>query len=83
MKTPLLSRGFAALGIVMVVATITLVGFVAFRFLDAQDNTEVATDTSSNVAVIESTRDIDTVTDDLDSAQLDSIDADLDKAFSF
>lgn len=79
-------HGFAVFGLVMVVATITLVGFVAFRFLDAQDNTEVATNRPaqvSQVATIESEQDIDTVTTELDSTELDSIDADLDKAFAF
>lgn len=79
------SRGFPALGFVMVVATITLVGFVAFRFLDAQDNTEVATPqpTSSQVANIENTKDVDEVTKVLDSAELDSLDAELDEQFAF
>lgn len=86
MIKPLLQQGFAAFGIVMVVATITLVGFVAFRFLDAQDNTEIASDqpsTASKVATIESEQDIDTVTAELDSAELDSIDANLDQEFAF
>ena len=79
-------QGFAVFGLVMVVATITLVGFVAFRFLDAQDNTEVASDQPikvSQVVTIESEKDVDTVSTELDSAELDSIDADLDAEFSF
>lgn len=79
-------QGFAIFGLVMVVATITLVGFVAFRFLDAQDNTEIADNRpaqASSVAAIESEQDIDSVTAELDSTELDSIDADLDAEFSF
>lgn len=79
-------QGFAALGIVMVVATVTLVGFVAFRFLDAQDNTEVAqknASETSQVASIKSTKDVDTVTAELDTTELDSLDAELDAEFAF
>lgn len=79
-------HGFAVFGLVMVVATITLVGFVAFRFLDAQDNTEVASDqpaTVSQVVTIESAQDIETVTAELDSSELEAIDAGLDAEFSF
>lgn len=84
--SPRLQHGFAVFGLVMVVATITLVGFVAFRFLDAQDNTEVASDQPakvSQVVTIESEQDIDTVTAELDSTELDAIDAGLDAEFSF
>lgn len=86
MSKSYLQQGFAALGIVMVVATVTLVGFVAFRFLDAQDNTEVANDNStqsSQVASIKSTADVDTVTKELDTAELDNLDAALDAEFAF
>lgn len=86
MKRHSRQQGFAIFGLVMVVATITLVGFVAFRFLDAQDNTQVATDTpaqTSQIATIETEKDIDQVTADLDSSELDGIDADLDQAFAF
>lgn len=81
-----LQKGFAIFGLVMVVATITLVGFVAFRFLDAQNNTEVAVSQptpASSVATIESEQDIDTVTAELDSIELESIDAGLNEEFSF
>lgn len=79
-------NGFAAFGVVMVVATITLIGFVAFRFLAAQDNSEVATtDTAyvSQVANIETIKDVETVTSELDTAELDSLDADLNSEFDF
>jgi hypothetical protein len=79
------SKGFSALGFVMVVATITLVGFVAFRFLDAQDNTEVAMPepATSQVANLETAEDVDEVTQILESAELDSLDAELDEQFAF
>lgn len=83
---PLFQHGFAIFGLVMVVATITLIGFVAFRFLDAQNNTEIAsngTNQTSQIATIQSEADISTVTQELDSAELDGIDAGLDQEFSF
>jgi len=85
-KRPL-QHGFAMLGIVMVVATITVVGVVAFRFLDATDNTEVATQTTQpeavQVAAIETPEDVEKVTNELDAAELDSLDAELDAEFDF
>lgn len=79
------SNGFAAFGLVMVVATITLIGLVAFRFLNAQDNTQVATAQASTtkVATLNSSKDIDTVTESLDTADIDSLDADLSAEFDF
>lgn len=82
-------KSFAWLGIVMVVATITLVGAVAFRFLDAQDNTQVAqTDTSkesSQVATLETVQDVETVTQELDQldSELNQLDSELDAEFAF
>lgn len=76
-------------GFVMVLATITLIGFAAFRFLDAQDNTEVATTetqpTTSQVATIETTEDVETVTHELENldAELDGLDSELDAEFAF
>ena len=71
----------------MVVASITLMGLVAFRFLDAQDNTEIADTTSTSqqrIAAIQETADIDTTIKLLDSEELDStLDADLDAELDF
>lgn len=85
MSASRLQNGFAKLGVVMVTATITLVGFVAFRFLEAQDNTQVATtpQTTSQIASIESVKDVETVTEELDTTEVDSLDAELDAEFSF
>lgn len=85
MTTSRLQNGFAKLGVVMVTATITLVGFVAFRFLEAQDNTQVATtpQPTSQVASIKSVKDVETVTKELDTTEVDSLDAELDAEFSF
>ena len=86
MKNAFAQKGFALLSLVMVVATVTLVGFVAFRFLDAQDNTQIADDsshTTTQVAAVNNADDVETVSKQLDSAELDSLDADLDKEFSF
>lgn len=85
MSASCLQSGFAKLGVVMVTATITLVGFVAFRFLQAQDNTEVATtnQSTSQVASIKSVQDVETVTEELDTTELDSLDAELDDEFTF
>ncbi len=91
MKLPSLHRRRPLLGLVMVVATITVVGFVAFRFLDAQDNTQVADTTSqtapaeTQVASVENVEDVETVTDELDQAdaELNAIDAELDTQFAF
>ena len=79
-------RGFALFGIVMVVATITLVGLVAFQFLEAQDNTQVATSErpkTVKVTDIETTDDIDAVTEQLDTTELDALDAELSAQFDF
>lgn len=88
MRKSLFQKGFAAFGIVMVVATITLVGVVAFRFLAAQDNTHIAkipTPESSTVASVETVEDVETVTAELDqaTAELDNLDAELDAEFAF
>lgn len=86
-----LQLSFGTLGIVMVIATITLVGLVAFRFLDAQNNTQVvkAPETStlkpeSVPATINTSDDIDTITAQLDKLDLDALDgADLDAELDF
>lgn len=88
MRKSLFEKGFSVFGIVMVVATITLVGVVAFRFLAAQDNTEVAktpVQDASTVATVKTAQDVQTVTTQLDNAtsELDSLDADLDTQFNF
>jgi len=85
-KRPL-QNGFAMLGIVMVVATITVVGVIAFRVLDAQDNTEVAQQATQpetvQVAAIETPEDIEKAASTLDTAELESLDAELDAEFDF
>ena len=90
MKMPTLHRKRPFLSLVMVVATITVVGIVAFRFLDAQDNTQVAktpapVPTQTQVAKVESVEDVETVTNELDQAdaELNAIDAELDTEFAF
>lgn len=90
MRKHVLQNGFAMLGLVMVVATITVVGVVAFRVLDAHDNTEVATktptaQTTQQVATIETPQDIEVITTELDDAmaELDALDAELDAEFAF
>lgn len=90
MRKHALQNGFAMLGFVMVVATITVVGVVAFRVLDAHDNTEVAsqtpkTPTTQQVAAIETPRDLEVITAELDDtmAELDALDAELDAEFAF
>jgi hypothetical protein len=85
-KLALLRRSRGVLGFGMVMATITLIGFVAFQFLDAQDNTQVATTqetTSSEVATIETPQDVETVTQTLETAELDNLDSELDAEFNF
>jgi uncharacterized membrane-anchored protein YhcB (DUF1043 family) len=74
----------------MVVATITVIGIVAFRFLDAQDNTQIAkeqtaTPQTSQVATVETAEDVETVATELESAEaeLDSLDAELETEFAF
>ena len=83
---PFFQRSIAMLSLIMVVATITLVSIVGFRFLDAQDNTEVATTDhtrTSRVATVTSTEDVQTVTEELSTAEIDQLDAELDQAFDF
>lgn len=85
-KSSILRRSRGILGFSMVVSTITLIGFVAFQFLDAQDNTEIAntpSTTSSEVATIETPEDVVTVAQTLDTAELDSLDSELDTEFNF
>ena len=86
MSKSLFSRSRRMFGLVMVVATITLAGVVAFRFLAEQDNTQVATQPAhTEVAKVESVKDVETVTQEVDSvdAELSSLDAELDSEFSF
>lgn len=86
MSKSLFSRSRRLFGLVMIVATITLAGVVAFQFLDQQDNTEVATQPShAEVAKVESVKDVETVTQEVDSvdAELSNLDAQLDSEFSF
>ena len=89
MRLPTFRRGRAYLGLVMVVATVTLMGVVAFRFLDAQDNTQVAdtnnTPETTQVASVESAKAVEAVTAELDpaEAELDTLDAELDAEFAF
>lgn len=89
MTLPTLRRGRPFFSLVMVVATISVIGIVAFRFLDAQDNTQVAdtstTTTETQVAAVETTKDVEKVAQVLDKteAELDAIDAELDAEFAF
>ena len=89
MTLPTLRRGRPFFGLVMVAATITVIGIVAFRFLDAQNNTEVAqtptTTIETQVATVETVQDVETVTQVLDQAEaeLNAIDAELDAEFAF
>lgn len=87
-KLPFFQRSYSMLSFVMVVATITLVGIVGFRFLDAQDNTEVATTNGPStqtrqVAEINSSKDVATVTEELETAEFEQLDTELDQAFDF
>lgn len=80
--------GFGFIGIVMVVASISLMGIVAFRFLDAQSNVEVAdvntTRNQPRIAAIQTSSDIDAATTQLDSTDLEgSFDSDLDAELNF
>lgn len=81
-------RGRSSFSLVMIAATITVIGFVAFRFLDVQDNTQVAqepTTTEVQVASVKSVEDVETATRALDQtkAELDSIDSEIDAEFDF
>lgn len=71
--------------LVMVVTTITLVGIVGFRFLDRQDNTQIATQSAESyqVASVASAKDVETVTRQLDTTELETLDAELDQEFDF
>ena len=83
-QLPFFQRSFAMFSFVMVVATITLAGLVGFRFLDAQDNTEVAVQTApQEVTTVASTKDVEAVAQQLDTTELDAIDAELDSQFDF
>lgn len=90
MRLPTLRRGRPFFSLVMVAATITVIGLVAFRFLDAQNNTEVAntpqtTTAETQVASVETPEDVETVAQvpDQAEAELDTIDAELDAEFAF
>lgn len=93
MKRPLRQSGFGALGLIVVAATITLAGFVAFRYLAVTDNTEVASNSTpasqqhqsaQTVAAVNSAHDVDTVIHQLDAVPVDSMDgADLDAELNF
>ena len=85
-RLPFFQRSIAMLSFIMVVATITLVGIVGFRFIDAQDNTEVATTghaQTNQVATVTSTEDVEAVTEELSATEIDQLDAELDQAFDF
>lgn len=93
MRLPSLRHGRPFFSLIMVVATITVIGIVAFRFLDAQDNTQVAETTTTSVpapaetqvATVETVEDVETVTSELEQAEaeLDTIDAELETEFAF
>jgi CHASE3 domain sensor protein len=83
-RLPFFQRSFAMFGLIMVVTTITLVGIVGFSLIDRQNNTQVATTTSSeHVAEVSSVQDIDKVTQQLDTTQLEALDAELEGQFDF
>ena len=85
-KMPFFQRSYAMLSLVMVVTTITLVGIVGFRFLDAQDNTRIAsngTAPSAQIATVTSAEDVEEVTEQLSAAEIDNLDSELDQAFDF
>lgn len=86
-KLPFFQRSLSMMSFVMVVATITLVSLVGFRFLDAQDNTQVATTgptaQTRQVAEVRTAEDVEEVTEELSSAEIEQLDAELDQAFDF
>lgn len=93
MRLPSLRHGRPFFSLVMVAATVTVIGIVAFRFLDAQDNTQVAETTTTSVpaptetqvATVETVEDVETVTSELEQAEaeLETIDAELETEFAF
>lgn len=74
-------------GLMMVAATIILLGIVAFRFIDAQKKTEVANvtqPTTTKVTNVASAADVDKATSELDSADLDAnLEAELNSELDF
>ncbi|MEO5499659.1 MAG: hypothetical protein ABIR46_04115 [Candidatus Saccharimonadales bacterium] len=73
-------------GLIIITATVTIMGVVAFKALDAHDNSEVAVQTeqtSSQVASVETVQEVATIERELESLDVESLDADLDASFDF
>lgn len=88
MKLPKKTNAKRWIGLAMVTTTVSLAGLVAFRALDAHDNSKVAREATlepavSQVATIESTADLDTAVAEIETLEFDGLDASLDEEFDF
>jgi Tfp pilus assembly protein PilV len=82
---PTPQKGFAFVEVILVVVTVALIGFVAFRFIDNQNasKTVAPAPTETQDVALNSTADVDAAVQQADSVDLDSVDSELETEFNF
>lgn len=86
MKLPIEKNPMRQFGLIIITATITIMGLFAFRALDSYNNSEVAVQTeqtSSEIAVAETVQEVATIESELETLDVEALDADLDASFDF
>ncbi len=86
MRLPIQKNPMQQFGLIIITATITVMGVIAFKALDTYDNSEVATQpqpTTSEVAAVETVKEVASIESELQALNVESLDADLDASFDF
>jgi len=82
---PTRAKGFAFVEVILVVVTVALIGFVAFRFIENQNESQTVAPapTGTQDVALNSTADVDAAVQQADSVDLDSVDKELEAEFNF
>lgn len=86
MKLPADKNPTKQFGMILITATVTVLGVIGFTAIDAHDNSEVALQpkqTTSQVAAAETVKEVASIESELQALNVDSLDADLDASFDF
>lgn len=87
MRLPTQKNPMQQFGLIIISVTVTVLGVIGFKAMDAHDNSEVATQptttTSSQVAVAETVQEVQSIESELQALDVESLDADLDASFDF
>ena len=86
MKLPIQKNPVQQFRLILITATVTILGVIGFTAIDAHDNSEVAVQpkqTTSQVAAAETVKEVASIESELAALDVESLDADLDASFDF